>query len=95
MEAEPTGTYSALVVRIEPTGNGTWFVYVDGTGDERVFALRPATFVVRLWRTTTTGTLRGSIQLHGSERTAPLQTNEQLTTLLHAWLDGGNPPATT
>lgn len=88
MEAEPPGEYLALVVEIGVAADDRWYLTVDGTGPglPASFPLRPATLVLRLWRTKATGTLRGSIRLRGSEEWAPIQSNGQLERLLRVWL---------
>jgi hypothetical protein len=64
-------------------------VYADSADTSRAIPLAPLTLVVRLWRSSPAGTLRGSIELHGSDRWAPIQSNGQLEELVRAWLLGG------
>lgn len=88
VNSEATGTYIVLVVRLEPASRDTWKVrvYSEGTQAPRFIPLAPATFVIRLWHTSTSTALRGRIQLAGSPNKAPIQSNEQLGELVRAWL---------
>ncbi len=89
MESEPAGSYVALVVRLQADADGRWFVYVDGTDPIPPIPLAPLTLVLRLWRSSDTGVLRGSVRRHGSDQWAPIQSNTQLEDLVRAWLFGG------
>jgi hypothetical protein len=89
VESEPTGSYLAVVVRLQKTVGGQWFIYVDDTNSTQAIPLVPVTMIVRLWRSSATGPLRGSVRLHGSDHWAPIQSNGQLEELVRAWLLGG------
>ena len=71
--------------------DGKWYVYIEGANTHQTIQLVPATFVARLWRASDTGTLRGSIRLHGSDHWAPIQSNGQIEELVRAWLLSGAP----
>ncbi len=93
MAAQPDGDYTTLVVRLQMAADGTWYVYVDGTKQFEAIPLTPVTFVVRVWQHSGTGIVRGNIRLHGSEHSAPIQSNTRLEELIRAWLlPGGHPP---
>ena len=89
MEPEPTGNYISLVVRLQMAADGKWYIYIDHTSTTQAIPLAPATLVVRLWRASAIGPLRGSIRLHGSDHWAPIQSNSQLEDLVRAWLSSG------
>lgn len=93
MEAESSGEYIGLVVQLEADADGHWHISVDGTATIPALPLLPLALVVRLWRTTDTGTLRGHIQLAASDQSAPIQSNAQLEQLIRAWLLPGAAPA--
>jgi hypothetical protein len=84
-----SGEYISLVVRLQAAADGTWYLYIDGANTPHAIPLAPMTLVVRLWRARPTGPLRGSIRLHGSDRWAPIQSNDQLEELVRAWLLSG------
>ena len=86
-DAKPAGEYVSLVVRLQADAGGRWFVHVDGATQPLVVPLVPLTLVVRLWRTSETEILRGTIRLQ-NDRWAPIQSNSQLEELIHAWLFG-------
>ena len=94
METQPDGGGEslALVVRLDTGADGQWRLVVDGVGDGRPVALRPAPaiFAVRLWRAAGTGALRGSVRLQAGEgwgeHEAPLHGNGQLEARARAWL---------
>jgi hypothetical protein len=90
VESEPAGNYITVVVRLQMAADGKWYVYVEGTSTPQAIPLVPVTLVVRLWRASETGPLRGSIRLHGSDHWAPIQSNHQLEQLARAWLLSGN-----
>lgn len=92
MESEPAGSYVALVVRLQPAADGRWYVYVDGTDRVDAIPLVPLTLVVRLWRSSDTGVLRGNIQRQGSDQWAPIQSNTHLEELVRAWLFSSSGP---
>jgi hypothetical protein len=87
--AEPTGDYTTLVVRLQTGADGTWYVRVDGT-DQIELPLRPVTLIIRLWQQAGTGIIRGSVRLHDSDQSAPIQSNARLEELLRAWLLPGS-----
>ena len=87
MDANLAGEYIAFVVRLEADTGGQWFVHVDGTTQPLVVPVAPLTLAVRLWRTSETGVLRGTIRLQ-DDRWAPIQSNGQLEELIRAWLFG-------
>jgi hypothetical protein len=100
--AESSGEYIALVVRLQANADGDWYVSVDGTTILDALPLRPLSLVVRLWRATNTGILRGNIRLLESDQWVPIQSNAQLEQLVQAWLlcdpglsqdEGGAPAA--
>lgn len=91
MDTEPAGEYIALVVRVQPNVDGTWYVYADGVNTAEAFPLVPITLVLRLWRSRATGVLRGGIQLHGSDSWVPIQSNTQIEELVRTWLSSGGP----
>jgi hypothetical protein len=91
MDSEPAGNYITTVVRVQMAADGKWYVYVEGTNTTQAIPLVPVTLVVRLWRASETGLLRGSIRLHGSDHWAPIQSNGQLEELVRAWLLSGAP----
>ena len=86
MEAVTSGEYISLVVRLQATAEGAWYLHVDGAEGQRDVPLVPVTLVVRLQRASPTGPLRGSIRIHGSDHWAPIQSNGQLEDLIRAWL---------
>lgn len=81
-----TGEYIGLVARLQRAADGSWYVHVDGTNEITTIRLVPATLIIRLWRSSDTGVLRGTVQLHGSSYWAPIQSNAQLEELVRAWL---------
>jgi hypothetical protein len=93
MEAEATGEYIVLVIRLQRAGDGSWELFVDDQTQARRIPLQPATFVVRLRRMGTQGVLRGMVQLGGNSEWAPLQSNAQLEKLIQAWLFKGSSSA--
>jgi hypothetical protein len=84
--AEPNGDYTTLVVRLHMGADGTWYVSVDGTDPQETLPLKPVTLIIRLWQQTGTGIVRGSIRLHDSDQSVPIQTNARLEELVRAWL---------
>jgi hypothetical protein len=92
--SESGGDYLALVIRLQPDRNGQWQVSVDGTTRLTPRPVPPTTLVVRLWRSSERGPLRGTLSLVGDdEPSAPIQTDARIEALLRAWL--GEPDATT
>ena len=89
MEADPAGENIALVIELRQATDGEWYIRVDGTSTIERLPLAPAILVARLWHAHTSGVLRGIIQLHGSDLSAPIQSNVQLERLVRAWLLGG------
>lgn len=87
MTATLTGETSSFLVRLYPTEGGVWCVHIEGASVNQDHVLVPATFVLNIWRTNDARILRGTIQLHGSPHSAPVQANAQLLDLLAAWLD--------
>ena len=86
MDPPPEGSYIALVVRVEELQSGGWALVVDGSAGSHTIPLQPATFVLRLWRGADGHVLRGTIQLHGDDEPAPLQTNQRIEQLVRRWL---------
>ena len=93
MDREAPGEYIALVIRLQADRDGTWRLSVDGTTTSQALPLQPLALVVRLWRTTDTGILRGNIRLFESNQWVPIQSNTQLEQLIRAWLLPGGAPA--
>jgi hypothetical protein len=89
VEPEPLGEYLSLVVRVHANNDGEWNLSIDGIDETLVLPLVPATFVIRLWRATATGMLRGTIQHIDTDHSAPIQSNSQLEQLVRAWLTIG------
>ena len=89
MESDSSSDYITLVVQLQMTADGTWYLSVEGTDTVDVIPLVPVILVVRLWRASDTGLLRGTIRLHGSDHWAPIQSNVQLEELVQAWLLSG------
>jgi hypothetical protein len=89
--AEPKGKYITVVARLQAAADGRWYVYIDGTNTTQAIPLAPVALVVRLWRASETGLLRGIIRLHGSDHWAPIQSNDRLEELVRAWLLSGAP----
>jgi hypothetical protein len=69
--------------------DGRWYIHIEGANTAQAIPLVPVILVVRLWRPSETGPLRGSIRLHGSDHWAPIQK------LARAWLFSGNSAAGT
>jgi hypothetical protein len=95
VEPAPEGDYIALVVSLQAAANGVWSIVVDGTPGMRAIPLAPVKLILRLWRAHDSGTLRGTVRLHGTDRWAPIQSNVQIEQLVQAWLlddsaPGGN-----
>lgn len=84
---ESPGEYQSLIVRIANTATGSQLV-IDSDETQQRVALPPAIFVVRLWRDSGTLTLRGYINLHGSDIHAAIQSNADLERLIKVWLFG-------
>lgn len=84
--SEPAGEYITLVIRLQATSGDGWSVQVESDETAITLPLLPTTFVVRLWRSADTGVLRGTIQLHGTDYSAPIQSNDRIEALLRAWL---------
>ena len=84
-----SGEYISLVVRLQAAADGAWYVHVDSATSTHTFALAPMTLVMRLWRASPVGPVRGSIRLHGSDSWAPIHSNDQLEALVRAWLLSG------
>ena len=96
MAAEPNGDYTTLVVRLHMGADGMWYVSVDGTHQLEALPLKPVTLIIRLWQQTGTGFVRGSIRLHDSDQSVPIQTNARLEELVRAWLlPSGAPPGSS
>ncbi len=94
MTSESGGDYLALVIRLQPDRDGRWHVSVDGTTRLAPRPVPPTTLVVRLWRSSERGPLRGALSLAGDdERWVPIQTDARIEALLRAWL--GEPGETT
>lgn len=90
METEPTGEYMAIVVRLRPGTDGTWYLDVEGTHSAKDIPVVPMTLVIRLWRPTGTNLLRGTIRLRDGDGWAPIQSNSRLEELVRDWLFGGD-----
>lgn len=90
MGEAPSGEYISLVVRLQRATDGTWSIFADDAATTHVIPLAPMTLVVRLWRSGPEGILRGSIELQGLNRRAPIQSNSQLEELIRAWLLSGD-----
>ena len=88
MDPPPEGSYIALVVRVEELQSGSWALLVEGSAGTQILPLQPATFVLRLWRGEDGHVIRGTIQLHGDDDSAPLQTNQRIEQLVRRWLLG-------
>jgi hypothetical protein len=67
-------------------GEGDCTLVVDSAAGQERIALRPATLVIRLWRSGSSMIVRGSISLEGASIVAPIQSNANLEQLLRAWL---------
>jgi hypothetical protein len=92
VEAVHSGEYISLVVRLQATAEGTWYLHVDGTDRQQDLPLKPLTLVIRLWRSSDRRLLRGVVQIDGNDHWVPLQSNAQLEELVRAWLLGGTTP---
>ena len=90
MAPDPAGEYMALVVRLQADPDGGWRLHVDGTLQPMSPPLVPGTFVIRLWRASDSGMVRGTIRLESDDNWAPFQSNAQLIQLIHTWLFGGS-----
>jgi hypothetical protein len=86
MDAASTGEYIAIVVRLRPSSDGTWYLDIDGTTGARSFPLVPLDLVIRLRKTGDDSILRGTLRLDGDDLLAPFQSNAQLVELVRAWL---------
>ena len=87
MTSASDGDYLALVIRLQPDRNGRWQLSVDGTAHLDPRPVPPTTLVVRLWRASAGGPLRGALSLAGdAERWAPIQTDARIEELLRSWL---------
>jgi hypothetical protein len=95
VDSESSGDYIGLIVRLQVHADGDWYVSIGGTTTMEALPLRPISLIVRLWRSRDTGILRGNVQLSGSDRWAPIQSNDQLTELLRAWLSSDGGPSGT
>lgn len=84
MATRSAGSYLILTVSLDRVHN-EWALVVDGNDGQRTVKLRPAIFVIRLWRADA-GSLRGTVRLHRTGLSAPLQTNRLLEELIRAWL---------
>ena len=93
MEAEHDSDQIVLLVDVDQDTLGNWRILVNDTDQEMSYAVMPGTFVVRLRQAPETGTLRGVIQLRGSEYQAPIHTNSQLAAMVRHWLIGDAGPA--
>ena len=83
--AESAGEYLHLVINVQSDPGNCTLRIESAAGQERI-ALSPATLVIRLWRSTPTGILRGNISLHGTDSVAPIQTNARMEQLIRTWL---------
>jgi hypothetical protein len=86
LNLEPAGEPLALVVVLYQTSDNRWLVRLECEGGLDVYALRPATWVVRAWRSRDGQLLRGRLLLDGSEPGAPFQANDDICVLLKRWL---------
>lgn len=93
MDTAAPGEYIALVVHLQADRDGTWQLSVDGTTTVEALPLKPLALVIRLWRTTDTGILRGNIRLFENNQWVPIQSNTQLEQLIRAWLLPGGAAA--
>jgi hypothetical protein len=85
--SESGGEYLALVIRLQPDQAGRWHLSMDGTTHLAPRPVPPTMLVIRLWRTSEQGPLRGTLGLAGDdERWAPIQTDARIEALLRAWL---------
>jgi hypothetical protein len=80
------GETAVLVVRIEEAADGRWHVCVEGAQTSIELPLVPAILVIQIWRANEAKTLRGTVQLHGSQHSAAIQSSTQLIELVQAWL---------
>ena len=90
MVPESVGNYINIVVTLQAANDGKWYIHVDGTNTAQAIPLVPLTLIVRLWRASETGLLRGTIRLHGSDYSVPVQSNAQLEKLVRVWLLSGD-----
>jgi hypothetical protein len=95
MEPASAGVYISLVVRLQASTDGGWYLYVDDADGTQSFPLKPLTLAIRLWRSGDAGILRGTIRLDGDDTWAPIQSNAQLERLIDLWLLHGGGSATT
>ena len=86
VSADPSGSYTVLVVQIHRGADDTWQLTVEGEGERRVVPLVPAVLVLRMWRSSDGQLLRGTVRLRDGMEPAPFQANRQIEALLRAWL---------
>lgn len=87
MEDAVGSGYFTLIVRLQPEATGGWQIIVDDTQITQTIALRPATFIIRLYRQPGITSVRGTIRLQRSGQEVPIQSNlEQIETFMWTWL---------